>query len=107
MLLPLAVAPARCERVGDESADGAVPGVERDAEPVEGRGPDELGLAAPLELLVQFGGGEQRLAGAQHVFGQALAESLRRKVRVDLVDEVRKAEQLAGGVVQGDVEVPR
>ena len=107
VLLPFAVAHARRVRLGDEHADGAVSRLERDAEPVEGRGPDELDLTALLELLVQFGSGEQHLAGAQHVFGQALAESLRRKVRVELVDEVREAEQLSGGIVERDVEVPR
>jgi len=107
VLLALAVADARRIRLGDEHADGAVPGLERHAEPVDRRGANQLDLASLLQLLVELGSGEQRLAGAQHVFGQPLPEPLRREVRVVLVHEVREAEQLGGGVVQRDVEVLR
>src|SRR2546425_12788457 len=53
------------------------------AQPVDGRRPDELHPAPPLQLGVHLGRDQRRLAGAQHVFGEALAELLGRKVGVD------------------------
>src|SRR5438034_138269 len=105
LLLGLAVADAGGVGLGHEHADGTIADPEGHAQPVDGRRPDELHLAPPLQLGVHLGRDQRRLAGAQHVFGEALAELLGRKVGVVFVDEVREAEHAAGGVVQRDVEV--
>ncbi len=76
VLLRVAVADAGSIGLGDEHADGAVPDLQGNSDPVDRRRPDQLDLAAPLELGVHFGRDEERLAGPEHVFGQSLAGGL-------------------------------
>lgn len=52
-------------------------------------------------------GGEERLAGVDHEFGDAVAEWAGRGVGHRLVDEVGKREEGAVGVEEGDVEIFR
>ncbi len=88
-----------------QDADGPVAAAQRDAEPVDRGAPDGLDLAGSDELLEDGGRGEKGPARPENVLRQALAERLRRKRLVHLVDEVRKAEDVAVRVVQGDVEI--
>jgi len=73
VLLRVAIAHARGVGLRDEHADGAIADLQWDADPVDRRRPDQLDLAAPLELRVHFRRDQQRLAGPEHVFGQSLA----------------------------------
>ncbi len=88
-----------------QDADGPVAAAQRDAQPVDGSAADGLDLAGGDELLEDGRRGEKRPARPQNVLRQALAERLRRKRRVHLVDEVREGEDILVPVVEGDVEV--
>ena len=62
-------------------------------------------FTALLQLLQEFRGAEQRLAGAENVFDQAAAGFRGSGGGLLLVDEVGEAEQLRFGIVNGDGEI--
>src|SRR5256885_2472875 len=107
VLLRVAVADAGSVGLSDQHADGAVADLQGDADPVDGGWPDQLDLAAPLELGVHLRGDQQGLAGPEHVFGQSLAGFLGWEVRVVLVHAVWEGQVIVRGVVQRDIEVLR
>ena len=71
--LALSIAHAFGIRLGHDDADRAILDLERNAEPVDGWGADQLRFAGIDQLRVHLGSGEQRLAGAQHVLRESLA----------------------------------
>ncbi len=77
------------------------------AEPDRGGRADDLDLAAAAQDAVRGLVAEEGPAGPDDVLGQALAGLDRGRRRVDLVDEIGKADEARGLVEQGDVEVGR
>ncbi len=87
--------------------DRLAAGDERRSQPVHRVAGDELHLAALDEGAEDLRGGEEGLAGAEHVLGQSPPGSLGRRRRVPLVGEVGEAQEPRPAVVKCDVEVPR
>ena len=74
---------------------------ERRSQPVHRVAGDELHLAALDEGAEDLRGGEERLAGAEHVLGQSPPGRLGRRRRVALVGEVGEAQQPRPAVLRG------
>src|SRR6266550_7934790 len=68
---------------------------------------NELDLAAIDEAIEDVRSGEQRLAGAQNKLRASVAGWFALWLRIELIDEIREAEEVAFVVVLGDVEVAR
>src|ERR1700683_5148434 len=65
----------------------------------------EFDFAPLLQLLREFGGAEQRFAGAQHVLDETGVEFCGSGSGFLLIHEVGEAEQLRFGIVNGDGKV--
>jgi len=78
---------------------------ERNAQPGDGRRAEEFDFATELQLLREFGSTEQGFSGAEDVFDEAAGELGGSGSGVAGVDEVREAEQLRFGIVNGDGEI--
>ncbi len=89
----------------DERPEDPSARLQRHADPVERGRADLLHFAPVDELGEELRGGEERPPGSDHVLRQAAAERLGGGRRVELVDEVRKAQELLVGVPERDVEV--
>src|SRR6266550_4312991 len=68
---------------------------------------NELDLAAIDEAIEDVRSGEQRLAGAQNKLRASVAGWFALRLGIELVDEIREAEEVAFVVVLRDVEVAR
>ncbi len=89
----------------DDRADRSVFARERDPEPIDRRRTDQLDLAAVAKLRDQVARGEQRPAGAQDILGEAAAQRRGLRWRLESVDEVGEAQEVARAIVERDVEI--
>ena len=80
-------------------------GLQRHADPVQGRGADQIGFAAATQLLVHLRRREQRLSRPKYVLREAALELVTSGGRVVLVYPVGKAQEPRVGIVQGDVQI--
>src|SRR5438046_4820876 len=88
----------------DEYADRIGPALERNAQPVERSGAEEINLAALLELPLPVRADQLRLTGAQDILREAVIQSAWWWSGHALIDEIREGQRVASRVVQGDIE---
>ena len=89
----------------DQHAEGEIAALQRHAQPLAGGRAQQLDQPRRRPSARPAGRDQQRLAAVQDVLGQAAAERLRRRRRIELVDEIGKAQGAARVVDQGDVKV--
>ncbi len=87
--------------------DFAVPAAQGHAQPVHRISALLLHLTRSHQLVENLRRGQQRAAGAQHVFGQPAADALRFGGAVKFIHKVGEVDLFAFFIQQGDVEIVR
>ena len=107
LFVALAIANVLGVRLNHQCPESMTVDLERNPHPVEGTRSIARHFAAVLHGLQHFGRGQQGLARADEIVGQSAAQLFGRWRGILFVDEIRKTEQLGGGIVERDVEIPR